>query len=114
MRLKAYTFGGNVMYLSAGVALWPWMARRYPGELRQIARRYRSYILAIGLGSSVTYLLVLFAYTLGPVSYIVAVREFAVVVGAALGVVFLQERLTWSKGLGVALIVAGLVCIKIG
>lgn len=55
------------------------------------------YIGIIGVGSIGTYLLILFAYRLGPASYIVAVREFAVVIGALLGVMFLHERLTLRK-----------------
>ena len=89
------------------------MARRYEGQWRQIGRQYRPSILVIGLGSCCTYLLILLAYRLGSLSYIIALREFAVVVGAGLGIVFLNERLTAAKAAAIAAIVAGLICIKL-
>jgi len=42
----------------------------------------------------------------------VAVREFAVVVGAVLGVVVLKEPMSPCQALGLAAIVAGLVIIE--
>ena len=66
----------------------------------------------IGFGSIVTYLLILYAFRLGNVSYAVAVREFAVVIGAALGIIFLHEKLTMPKIIGICLIMAGLILIK--
>ena len=101
------------MYFSGTLMLWPYVARRYAGQWRQIGRQYRSSILVIGLGSCCTYLLILLAYRLGPLSYIIALREFAVVVGAGLGIVFLNERLTAAKAAAIAAIVAGLICIKL-
>jgi uncharacterized membrane protein len=50
---------------------------------------------------------------LGPVSYIVAVREFAVVIGSILGFVVLKERLTVRKGIGIAAITLGLALVKV-
>ncbi len=47
------------------------------------------------------------------VSYIVAFREFAVVIGSLLGFAFLGEKMTLYKVLGILLVTAGLVCIKI-
>ena len=80
--------------------------------IRQVWRTSWGSIVLIGIGSSGTYLIILFALTLGPVSYIVALRELAVVIGALLGVVFLQERLTRSKLIAIVVITAGLLCIK--
>ena len=69
-------------------------------------------IALIGVASLGTYFLILYAYTQGPVGYIVAVRESSVVLGALLGWVFLQERLTLLKATGILAIVGGLVLIK--
>jgi uncharacterized membrane protein len=60
-----------------------------------------------------TYLLILYAFRLGNVSYAVAVREFAVVIGAALGVIFLGEKLTKLKVVGIVSIMVGLLLIKL-
>jgi uncharacterized membrane protein len=58
--------------------------------------------------------MILFAFTMGPVNYIVAVREFAVVLGALAGVIFLKERLTPVKALAICVIVIGIIGIKLG
>ena len=76
-------------------------------------RHLPGYIGLIGIGSIGTYLLILFAFRLGPVSYIVATREFAVVVGALLGFVVLKERLTARKLLGIVAITLGLILVKL-
>jgi uncharacterized membrane protein len=73
----------------------------------------RSYIGLIGLGAMGTYLIILFAFRAGPVSYIVAVREFAVVVGSLLGFWLLKERLTPRKVLGIMAITLGLILVKL-
>ena len=57
--------------------------------------------------------MILFAYTLGPVSYIVAIREFAVVMGAVAGIVFLKEKFMVRKMIAIVAIVAGMVFIKV-
>jgi drug/metabolite transporter (DMT)-like permease len=66
----------------------------------------------VGIGSPLTYLIILFAYAKGPVGYITAVREFSVVIAALLGVWFLDERMTPARGVGIALVVVGTILIK--
>lgn len=74
--------------------------------------RLKRYIGIIGIGSIGTYLIILFAFRYGPVSYIVAARESAVVIGALLGRVYLLEPLTPGKAMGIALIVCGVILVK--
>ncbi len=102
------------MFLIAGIGLTPLLVRRYRGQMRQVARQYIGYAVIIGVGSVGTYLMILFAFTRGPVNYIVAVREFAVVLGALAGVIFLKERLTMAKALAICVIVIGVIGIKLG
>ena len=59
-----------------------------------------------------TYLLILYAYTLGPISYIIAARESSIIIGAALGFILLKERLTPYKTVGIITIAVGLALIK--
>ena len=61
----------------------------------------------------VTCFLILYAYTMGPVSYIAAFREFAVVIGSLLGVIILKERMSFVKALAMVMIVLGMILIKI-
>ena len=82
--------------------------------MQEVMRVYWPYILLIGLGSQATYLLILYAYTMGPISYIIAARESAVVIGTVLGFLFLNERLTAFKTIGIIAIFGGLVLIKAG
>lgn len=60
-----------------------------------------------------TYLIILFAFQLGKVSYIVAAREFSVVFGSALGIIVLGESLTWKKAFGISAIALGLILVKV-
>jgi uncharacterized membrane protein len=101
------------MFLIAALTLTPLLVRRFRGQLLQAAWQYRGYAAVIGVGSAGTYLMILFAFTRGPVNYIVAVREFAVVLGALAGIIFLKERLTLTKALAICIIVIGIVGIKL-
>ncbi len=70
------------------------------------------YGVAIGTGSISTYLMILFAFRHGNVSYIAAIREFSVALASAMGYLLLKERMTLSKVLGIAAIIIGLVLIR--
>lgn len=102
------------MWILGSLLRWPfiWVQRR--GTLWTTACTHYRHIAFIGLGSLGTYLLILHAYTLGPVSYIVAARESSVVIGALIGFVFLGEQYTRPKLAGVLSIAAGLALIKVG
>ena len=100
------------MWLIGTLVCAPWVVRRYGTGLLTMARAHWRTIALIGVASLGTYLLILYAYTRGPVGYIVAVRESSVVLGSLLGWYFLQERLTLLKVTGILAIVGGLVLIK--
>jgi uncharacterized membrane protein len=102
------------MFLIAGIVLTPLLLRRSRGQLWQVAKQQSGYAAIIGIGSAGTYLMILFAFTRGPVNYIVAVREFAVVLGALAGIIFLKERCTMVKAVAICLIVMGILAIKLG
>jgi drug/metabolite transporter (DMT)-like permease len=103
-----------LMFFIAALALWPLLVRRHRGVITVTARNNVRNILIIGGGSIGTYLMILFALQMAPVSYIVAAREFAVVIGALLGIVFLKERISVLKGVATVFIVLGLVLLKVG
>ena len=60
-----------------------------------------------------TYLLVLFAFQMGSVSYVVAVRELSIVVVVVLSVTVLREPLTLPRCLSTAAILIGVVLAKL-
>jgi uncharacterized membrane protein len=101
------------MYLIAAIVLTPFVVRRYRGTLGQVAGKYIGYSMIIGIGAMGTYLLILFAFTMGPVGYIVAVRESAVILGAIAGIIFLKERFTITKVFAICVIVVGIIIIKL-
>lgn len=101
------------MFSTTGLLLTPYVLRRHWAPCVYAVQHLKAVTVLIGVGSLSTYLIILFTYRFGPVSYIVAVREFAVVIGALLGVLVLKERLTLRKGLGIAAITLGLGLVKI-
>jgi uncharacterized membrane protein len=101
-----------LMFLIAAIVLTPALKRRYRYTLSQIAKQYIGYAIIIGVGSIGTYLLILYAFTIGPVGYIVAVRELSVVFGSLAGIIFLKERSTFAKIAAICVIVIGNICIR--
>lgn len=79
---------------------------------KETFRKRKIYCLVVGIGSMAAYFIILYAFTLSHASYIVALRECAVVWGAWMGVLFLKEPVTLAMLLGTATIVAGVVLMK--
>ena len=68
-------------------------------------------IVSIGVLTVSAYLLALVAYSLAPVSYVGAIREVSVVMGAFAGWRFLKERLGGWRIFGSVIIFAGILMI---
>jgi uncharacterized membrane protein len=100
------------LFSIAAICLAPVVFLTEPATLREVWKEMKWECGFIGLGSMATYLLVLYAFRLGNVSYAVAVREFSIVVGVALGVAFLGEKLTMRKLAGITAITVGIILIK--
>ena len=101
------------LFFLAGVFLAPYVLLRYRSMLVDAVRKFKRYSVIIGIGSIGTYLIILFAFRVEELSYVVAVREFAVVIGSMLGFAFLKEQPTLQKILGISAITAGIILIKI-
>ena len=69
-------------------------------------------ILAAVLGV-IAYLLALIAYSFAPLSYLGAIREVSVVIGAVLGWIFLEEPMGRTRVIGSAVIFAGILTIAL-
>ena len=80
------------MFVISGLGLSPYVLMRHRDSCVDAWKTMKKYIVLIGPGSMATYLIILFTFQIGQVNYIVAVREFSVVVGSALGILFLKER----------------------
>lgn len=83
------------------------------GKLRHAWKNYKRPSLIIGVGSIGTYLIILFVYQLTQLSFVVALRETAVAIGAVLGVLVLKEKWTLAKITAICFIVAGAVLLRL-
>jgi len=102
-----------LQFLIAAMVLTPFLIRRCPTAFGPELRRSVGWAFVIGGGSIATYLMVLFAFTMGPVGYIVAVRELSVVFGSLAGIFFLKEQCTPLKVITLIFITAGNIFIRL-
>ena len=94
------------------IAYGMFLGRRYPrAALRAEWRAHRSPILQVAVLNTVTYVLVLFALRTGASTYVVAVRQLSIAVGAVLAWRLLGESFGAPRRLGVGLVVAGCVLV---
>lgn len=95
--------------------LWPiiLMTKNWRGEIRELLgnRTQRKALFCTSIGSPGAYILVLFALTLAPLSYVAPGREIGMMVGVVVGALLLKESLTPKRISGVALMVLGVVLI---
>jgi uncharacterized membrane protein len=101
------------LFMLSMLFLTPHVVMNRRDELVRAWKEYKKYSVIIGLGSAVGYLMILFVFQMARVSYVVAVREVSVAIGAVLGMVYLGEVCSRRKILGIALITAGLILIRI-
>ncbi len=67
-----------------------------------------------GVASAVSYAIALWAMTKAPVASVAALRETSVLFAVMLGTVMLKERFGVQRALGAAVIVAGVVALRVG
>lgn len=97
----------------AALFLAPLVLLRHRDECRVAWTNQKGLSAWVGIGVVTTYLLILFAFQMGSVSYVVAVRELSIVVVAILSVTVLQEPLTLPRCLSTAAILIGVVLVKL-
>jgi drug/metabolite transporter (DMT)-like permease len=104
---------GYLLFLGLTVGLLPLVLR----QRRALAtewKLHRGSIVVVGLLAPASYLLVLLALTLAPVSYVAAAREISVVLAALLGALVLREGYGRQRLLGSAAIATGLILLVLG
>jgi drug/metabolite transporter (DMT)-like permease len=97
----------------AALFMAPIVMLRFRGECAEAWHNRKAASLGIGMGSMLTYLVIVYAFQLANVSYVVAVREVSIVVVAVLSVMVLKEAMTWDRGLAIGAILAGVVLVKL-
>jgi len=94
------------------IAYATFLGRRYASDVLRVEwRAHRWPILQVAVLNTVTYVLVLFALRTGASTYVVAVRQLSIAVGAVMSWRFLGETFGAPRRLGVALVVAGCVLV---
>ncbi len=101
------------LFLLSMVFLTPYMLITKRKGLAEAWRGYKRYGVLIGIGSAVGYLMILYVFRSAQVSYVVAVREVSVAIGAVLGMTYLGEERSKTRLIGIALIVMGLILIRL-
>lgn len=91
----------------------PWVLRPLRKNLRETMILYKKEIALIGFADPAAYLIILICYTLGAASYIVALREFSVVIASFLGLLILKETFSWYKITAICLITMGMIVMKL-
>ncbi len=105
---------GVVEFAAAGPCIWLFFRfyNRRTGHIKPAGWRGVVLVAAMILG---TYVLVLWSYQLvDRVSYVVALRQFSIVVGAGLGFIVLREPSAGHRFAAALLITAGVVCVCLG
>lgn len=89
------------------------MYKKYKGLFRKTIRKHFKEVVLIGIADPGCYLIILFCYTLGAASYIVAMREFSIVIASALGFILLKERYSKWHIIAILLISSGMILMKL-
>ncbi|TMF25389.1 MAG: EamA family transporter [Chloroflexi bacterium] len=89
-------------------------ALRRSVELRRTWTVRRREVIAVGIMSRLSYILVLTALVVAPVSYVAPAREIGILLGAVLGARFLAEGHLARRSIGAVAMVAGIVALAAG
>lgn len=88
-----------------------WIVRHHRSAVvRELQKKWKQ-ILTVGILNTITYLLVLFALREANATYVIAIRQLSIAIGAILGWLWLDEDLTMPKCLGTGALVMGCVII---
>ena len=101
---------GNLLRL---VFLLPTLMRERP-VVAQMWRKQRRYALIVGIFSPVSYVLVLYAMQVAPLSHVAPAREVSMLFAALLGGHLLGEKDRGLRILGAALIAMGVMALGLG
>ena len=102
-----------LMLLIVVALLSPFVLTRKREELKKEWRCNKNNILALGVVVLLTYMMVLFAFRMSKVSYVVAVRELSIVLSALYGLVWLKEQYATQKLTGSSIIALGVILVGV-
>jgi drug/metabolite transporter (DMT)-like permease len=102
----------GLMELGSCLVLMPAVLPRLDMVRREWRANWRTIVLA-GIMSPGSYLLVLFAFQLSKVGYVVAGREVSIVCSAIIGSLLMREAALAPRLAGAAVVAAGVVCVAL-
>ena len=101
------------MQMVSFVMFLPYVLLKRREEAMLTLRTLKLPVLGIALSALASYLIILFAFQLAPISRIVAVRELSVVFGAVTGYLLFKESFSLLRLAGVVTVVLGIVLVKL-
>ena len=94
------------------LALLAPMVAHKPAQAREFMRGRWGLAVGVGLLSPLSYILVLWALTLGaPLSVVAPMREMSMMMGALMGMLLLREPISLARLIGCAAVIAGAVLL---
>lgn len=82
-------------------------------KVKETWREHRWKVVGVALLSPLAYLLVLFAMSLSPLSYVAPLRECSVLIGTFMGARFLAEERRWQRLGAASVILLGIVLLAV-
>ena len=101
-----------LMGLGLSALLAPVVLSDRPALAREWRRHWRAILVASAMNLT-SYLLVLFAFRLSKVGYVVAARELSILFSAFIGSLWLREGRLGPRLAGASVVLAGVVCIAV-
>ena len=98
------------------VVVFTWLlafATRSPAGFQALPSRSWIFLVLSGLATGLSWLCYFHALQVGPASRVAPVDKLSVALVIVFSALFLGERLTWGKGIGGILIVAGAITIAL-
>src|ERR1700730_12250729 len=98
------------------VVVFTWLlayAARQPGGFQPRSNKTWLFLVLSGLATGLSWLCYFHALQIGPASRVAPIDKLSVALVILFGALFLGEGLTWGKGIGGLLIVAGAIVIAL-
>ena len=106
-----FDWGANLVRI---IMMVPLAHQREPGAMTLAWRDHRKAVIAIGVMSPLSYILVLTAMVFTPVSYVAPARELSILFAALIGTQILKEGNATRRGIAAVGMVLGISALALG
>ena len=106
-----FDWGANLVRI---IMMVPLAHQREPGAMTLAWRNHRKAVIAIGVMSPLSYILVLTAMVFTPVSYVAPARELSILFAALIGTQILKEGNATRRGIAAVGMVLGISALALG